>query len=390
MRGFSVSILLALLLEAHAELKVGRPNDADLDDTTLGVLGKLGYQQSIRIPQQRVNSFPYKPIQTPEQRPHPLPFQHGYHSDSSMIPRASEESAEAPAEEPPAAPAPAPVPEPSPNSNVFGGKLEDCGPEVCSFSGESPKMCVGVAPRIRPFEESSWLMASEARSFELEKPKSQMMWSDNNIPQCIPLWSWAEETGNNFMAWLTYGNSDVIPKCNALPSAMLASQYTMDTYSTCEYEARQYKYVSPSSPKWTSDSSVTTKNDPFFIPKESLGQQPVPKMSTKCERFREVIDGICNICAVQGTSTATLTSQCEKLQATAPPVADTRAGKWLPFKVFKRGMPWNMGKALFTQNISSVPAAVLMGLLMTSAVIVAMHRRRASTEAQEPLLPTIS
>merc|ERR1712224_970813 len=126
---------------------------------------------------------------------------------------------------------------------------------------------------------------------------------------------------------------------------------------------------SKSSSKWTSDNSVTTKNDPFFIAKNSLGQKPVQKMSTKCERFREVINGICNICAVQGTATATLTGQCEKLQATAPSVDDSRAGKWIPFKVFKRGMPWNAGMKQFTENISSVPAAALIGLLMSGAVI---------------------
>jgi hypothetical protein len=249
-------------------------------------------------------------------------------------------------------------------------------------------------------------MASDSKSFLLKKPDEAKTWNENADPQCIPIWNWVGDTGVDIGAWLTYGNQDLVPKCSALPQAVLGSQYTVETYTTCELEARQYKYVSPFS-KTPTESSYVTKNDPWFISKPSLNQKPIPKMSTKCERFRQVIDGICDTCAVQAKSPKVqeaLQSQCKALQDTVPTDIDPRAGKWFPFQVVRRGMPWKAGEGrMFTRSapdVIGVPTtalitaalitAALLGLFMGVGVISAMHRRRASTAAHEPLLATNS
>jgi len=214
---------------------------------------------------------------------------------------------------------------------------------------------------------------------------------DELLAQCISIWDYTGETGTDIGSWFRFGNAEVVPKCDAMPAAVLKSEYTYQTYSTCEYEAREYKYVSPASSKYKSDNSVVTKQDPFFVNKKSVGEMGTPKVSTRCARFRKVVNELCDICTIQasGAGKQAITEQCSALKSTVPDDFDDRAGKWLPFRVFKRGMPWKMteGKGLF-DVINAPPALALMGLFVASALIFTMLRvrSRASTITVQPHL----
>jgi hypothetical protein len=283
-------------------------------------------------------------------------------------------------------------------TNVFGESIQECpaldGSATCTYKGNAPQICVGVGPRVREGAKDP-SGAADARSFILEKPMEAYMWNPSFQAQCISIWEYTDETGTDIGAWFKWGNSDVIPKCDAMPAAVLKSEYTAEVYSTCEYEAREYKYVSPASSEYKGrDNSVVTKRDPFFLKKESIGESGIPKSSTRCARFRKVINDLCDTCSMQasGAGKGAIESQCAALKSTVPAEfsdTDARAGRWLPFKVFRRGMPWKMteGKGLF-DVVNAPPTAALMGLFVAGGLIFAMFRihSRTSTITVQPFL----
>jgi hypothetical protein len=284
------------------------------------------------------------------------------------------------------------------STNVFGETIQSCpavdGSGTCTYKEGVPQICVGIGPREREGAGDP-TAGADAKTFLLTKPMEANLWNDALQGQCISIWDYTSETGTDIGSWLRFGNSDVIPKCDAMPAAVLKSEYTADTYSTCEYEARDYKYVSPASSKYKGrDNSVVTKKDPFFLDKPSIGEAGMPKASTRCARFRKVINEVCEICAVQasGAGKTAIESQCAALKATVPAEfadADERAGKWLPFKVFKRGMPWKMGEGAGLFDVVNAPPTVaLMGLFVASGLIFAKFRvrSRTSTIVAQPFL----
>lgn len=396
-----MSIALAFVAQAHAELRVSVLQQPNLDNTSLSVF-------RMPVSQQVSRSFG-----VPQQRPKLHSFQSWLPNGAPMIDPMVQRNTLTAAEpgdqsakdwiqawkdkkDGGGAPGAAPTVNDTPElweTNVFGAKIEDCPAgdlATCKYGGEVNQICVGIGARQRQGStDAGWLAASDARSFVLSKPESAFQWNPSLMSECISVWDYTDETGTDFGAWLRYGNSDIIPKCDAVPAAVLKSAYTVETYSTCEYEAREYKYVSPKSSKWKSDNSVVTKQDPFFLNKQSIGETGVPKSSNRCARFRKAIDSICEVCGVQakGAAQAGIQSQCDALKSMVPADQDDRKGKWLPFKVFRRGMPWKMGegKTLFTED-SSYPA--LMSLFVASGLIFAAlrMRRRTPTTAIQPLL----
>jgi len=301
-------------------------------------------------------------------------------------------------------------------TNVFGTKLQKCGTmsefkegktvttDECPYTENMPQMC--VAQITRQFEPKE-------NSFEWEKQPGADNWPDGAETKCVSIWDLGENGffGQAGLHWGPkeegYGTvwgwvpSDYLVKCDALPSDVLTSQYTLDTYSTCEFEARQYKYISPNSKEYSgTDQSEVTKKSPFYIEKPSKGEEGVPNLSTRCERFRKSVGDVCNTCINQAKGAeakAAITSQCESLYELVPVQQDARTGKWVPWRIVEKGMPWNKGKAgadktLFAQpfpDAITTSMAALMGLFVVSGAAFAIRRfrRSASTVVSEPLLP---
>jgi hypothetical protein len=226
--------------------------------------------------------------------------------------------------------------------NVFGGDLDQCSAsEACTYTAESPQICVGLAPRVRQ---------GQSTSFELKAPEGQFQWKPEYIGQCIPF---AEFGSDSFMKGLRFGNQDLVPKCTAIPSSIFTSAFSLDLWQNCLMEAKEYKYVSPASSKFKSDSTETTKKDPFYIKK--TGEEQPDLMSPKCARFRQGIERLAMLCSDQGDA-----SQMANLN----------------------GMKASMNTKLFgtsPSNVTGVAAAGLVFFLVGSAVSFAMFssRRRA-------------
>jgi len=195
------------------------------------------------------------------------------------------------------------------------------------------------------------------------------MWNDAYSTQCITIWDFVEDTADVFKIWLTYGNSDLIPKCDALPASVLESSYSLEMFANCGFEARDYKYVSEYSSRYRgpgADNSVKTKKDPFKIAKPSLKEDQPDLFSGRCERFRQIINGLCNTCSVQAsgsTNKDALFAKCGKMD-------------WTPDEML----------AETSEDVTIVPAAGLIGFFVGSGAVLAMFRRRASTSAEQPLL----
>lgn len=392
----AVCIVLASVAQAHAELQVTPVQNSDLDNTTLGFVMsnnrmssfQQGPRSVFRTPQQLpMRNVPMYQQQAPLMR-NTLTQAEGGGPASEWISnwkakQAGGGGATVSAKDSPELWA----------TNVFGKTIENCpasdGSATCTYKGDAPQICVGIGPRQRE-GASDPTAGADATTFLLTKPMEANMWNAGLLAQCISIWDYTSETGTDIGSWLRFGNSDVIPKCDAMPAAVLKSEYTAETYQTCEYQARDYKYVSPASSKYKADNSVVTNKDPFFVQKPSVGEAGIGKVSTRCARFRKVIDDICDICAVQaaGADKSAITTQCTALKSTVPADADARAGKWLPFKVFKRGMPWKAGEGGMFAIANAPPAVALMGLFVASALIFAKFRvrSRASTIVAQPFL----
>lgn len=295
MRSFEALTLLALLSQVNGDLAL---QDADLDDATLGILANpvrgnaryQGVQNWMTTPQFRMNqqrSYQATPYQSAPMSVPQLQQQQAIQQRFVMTPAEAAE-AEAPAEVS------------YEGKNIFGEDLAKCSKsEDCTYTAESPQVCVGLTPRIREGAKDP-MAGADARSFELTPPEGQFKWGDNLVGQCVPFFEFGSDS---FMKGIRFGNNDLVPKCDAIPSTLFTSDFSLDLWQNCKVEAKVYKYVSPSSSKWKGDTTETTDKDPFYIKKPSLGQGEQPdKMSAKCERFRQGIERVASLCSQQGSS----------------------------------------------------------------------------------------
>eukprot|EP00746_Dinoflagellata_sp_MGD_P161523 gnl/MRDRNA2_/MRDRNA2_88708_c0_seq1.p1 gnl/MRDRNA2_/MRDRNA2_88708_c0~~gnl/MRDRNA2_/MRDRNA2_88708_c0_seq1.p1 ORF type:complete len:361 (+),score=81.20 gnl/MRDRNA2_/MRDRNA2_88708_c0_seq1:115-1197(+) len=359
MRSFKAITLLALLFQVNAELNMAL-QDADLDDATLGMLANpvrgnaryQGAQNWMATPQFRTNPRSYQA--TPYQSA-PISVPQLQQQQQAIQQRFVMTAAEAAEAEAPAGPT-------YEGKNIFGEDLAKCSAsEDCTYTAESPQICVGLTPRVREGAKDP-LGAADARSFELTAPEGQFKWSDSYVGQCIPFFEFGSDS---FMKGIRFGNQDLVPKCDAIPSSMFTSDFSMDLWQNCKVEAKVYKYISPSSSKWKGDQTETTDKDPFFIKKPSFGQEQPDKMSAKCERFRQGIEKIASLCSQQGSSSQMET--LNKIKATMGPAPALSES---------------------TMEVTTSPAMALFCFLVAGGVIFTMSRTRrgASTPGQPPLL----
>lgn len=244
--------------------------------------------------------------------------------------------------------------------NIFGTDLQSCSPdEECTYTADSPQICVGLTPRER-YGAKDRIWFSDAKSFELKPPPGQFKWKPEYKGQCVPFFEFGSDS---FMKGLRFGAMDLVPKCAAIPSSIFTSEYSLDLWQNCMMEAKEYKYVSSTSSKYQSDSTVTTKKDPFFIKKPSLKEDQPDLMSPKCMRFRQGIERLATLCEEQAgpSDMQALTAMKASMGAVALPSPDN--------------------------NVTSIAAVALVFFVVGSAVSFAVFRsRRQAIEGDEKLL----
>lgn len=373
MRSVTVIALLAVALEAQAELKMEPLHHADFDNTTLGVynVGKLGpsviarpilqgLPTGLRLPQQRLSSYGID-----AQREFPQAF-HASMPYGRMTVVGAEKEAKA-EEKAPEGP-----------KNIYGEKLQKCSSsEDCDYNGpDSPSVCATDVTRD---------YSPPKNSFKWQKNEGTDAWKSSMTGKCVTIWDIGTESGffgQQGIQWREkeqwYGTqygfvpTDFLVKCDALPADVLTSKFSTDTFQQCYIESRQYKYVASESPAYKADNSYKTIKDTFKIDKPSLGETQPDNLSQKCFRFRAAIENICSACAGQ-TSKASgkdnLVSLCSAIQGTQLPsemelIAET------------------------TPEVLSYTTTFLISLFAGSALVMAAlrFRRGAPTAAQEPLL----
>jgi len=240
------------------------------------------------------------------------------------------------------------VPEPPKSAgpaNVYGGEVKGCESNAeCTFTAERPNICVG--------QRDIWNQGDE-----FKRGAVKLAWSDNYIVRCISIW----DLKDSFNARVKYGTSFFIPKCNSLPQAVLASDFSKETWNSCELEMKKYKFKSPSmsiDPQAAEESGGDPDN------------KQIPQwMAQKCTRFRGFIERICLACELQtgvGADKASLSGLCDGIQGPAPAVLSAQA------------------QTQTSADFSIISAAVLT--FVGSGILLAISRRRAATAGKEALL----
>eukprot|EP00746_Dinoflagellata_sp_MGD_P005913 gnl/MRDRNA2_/MRDRNA2_111460_c0_seq1.p1 gnl/MRDRNA2_/MRDRNA2_111460_c0~~gnl/MRDRNA2_/MRDRNA2_111460_c0_seq1.p1 ORF type:complete len:342 (-),score=52.79 gnl/MRDRNA2_/MRDRNA2_111460_c0_seq1:340-1305(-) len=259
MHSVSMIILLVLVSQIHAEFKSEPLLNAEMDNATLGILVKKGYQivpHSFRTPHQHRDEFRQR-IDLSHKYLKSLPFiklPYPYISPRLMLHGAAKA-----AESVPAATGTA--------MNIYDEPLQTCGnaklhEEYCTYVTNSPMICISALP---PGSES------------------EITWNDQYISEELSIWDYASSPpmGNYYHR----GEKDfhLLLKCDALPSYVLESEFTFSNWNNCE-----------------------------------LNLDTDPNRDTgSCERFRDAIDRICQTCSQQTTSQSAqqaLRSKCEALQ----------------------------------------------------------------------------
>lgn len=319
------AIVLALVVGAHAGYTGLNPNRAT------GMRASQQVPYGMRIP---------SPISDPQQQqPYAQAFLNDRPSGLSTMSAGAIRGAEASAPRQVVQAKAASVPvvlAGGATQNVFGAAVQNCGESECVYTGDSPEICVSIENIL--------------------------------IPQCISVWNLKEGVFKKRLASRQgMGNLEIIPQCGAMPSAVLQSEFSKEMWDSCYIESREYKYVSPSSSKYkgASGTSTVTNEDLFMIGKPSLGEERPKRLSAKCQRFRGVIESVCNMCGEQAadeSSKGALGGMCEGLIGAPAELAETRP------------------------DVGSGTVAVLTGLAAVSALVLAVRRRGASAVAQEPLL----
>merc|ERR1719428_2151306 len=138
-----------------------------------------------------------------------------------------------------------------------------------------------------------------------------------NVPECRSLWDWGNVKGSSMIL----GGMQQLLKCDALPADVLESEFSLETWRNCELQSRQYNYVSPTSSKSGTPSSVVTTKDQFMIDKPSLGEKQPEAMRQRCQRFRDVIEKMCNTCEGQASGDGAKSALSKKCEAITMPAA---------------------------------------------------------------------
>lgn len=220
-------------------------------------------------------------------------------------------------------------------TNIYGEKLEKCGfveEESCGNDGDSLKICAALVPRVGQGQKNKyWLKAEQEHN----------LWIIEQFAKCISIWDLGS---SSFLRGVTYGNNDLVVKCDALPSDVLQSQFTLDTFRECELEAHEY-------------ASATS--------------------SQRCKKFHRAIDNICTTCSTQSLKVSakdTLAGMCGAITTTEA-FAKTSPDFLRTFKAIES----------FTLSISIL---ALMGFFLSSALTFGAVRCWRSTRkaAPEPLL----
>jgi hypothetical protein len=361
----ALKVIITLLMEAHAELRITPLPDGSVDNTTLHVLGMPGQQQvryTLRAPQQPVHQMPSGPYQM-------FPYKHirGSSNVATQSQTSDKEGSktfdwlfqgggEGNFKSKEELDAVGSV-DASKVVNAFGESVQPCKvPDYCLFDKKSPKVCAhfledGSDDRcISIFEYSK---ANKWRKDWTQEPISEK-YTERAIP------------GMNF--------PQIPVKCDAVPSAVLDSQFSLEMWSSCEIKYKEYKYVSPKSSQSGGEQSKVVNKSPFVIDKPSLKEINPADIASKCDRFRDAIRSICDVCssvAGNDAAKAALSGKCDAIQGDGAP-----------------------GEALDAQTSSvafGFSSFTLIGLFVGSLTTFAMlqfyrHTSKTATSAKEPFL----
>lgn len=321
MVSIAVISLFALVMKAPAELTVSQ-RDADLDDTTLGVLPSSVARVAPSNP--LLHSRMPQNQKIGHQWMHPFP---SASSETGLGAGASRAVAAAMH-----AKAVASRAEESGPLNVFGEKLAGCENEgdLCAYTDDSPQLCVRTGKLTFRFEcKSIW--TAEWKQFKTAGGKIM----ENQAP--------------------AVGDTT---KCEAVPAEALTSPYSKKSWDSYWMTARVGK---------------GTFNEDGV---EVIEDQSVPKKSSKGRRFRQSIDFICQTCALYAESDAAKTSLMEKCNKIG----------WTVENEYQTEAPAVSMFALTSSGIMSNLAIVLIGLSVGSGVAFKVLSFRAARKTKKELL----
>jgi len=311
--------LFALVVQAHAELKVMPFRHASLDNTTLNVLANpgLGMTRSLR----------FNALQNPARQ---LPYQFAYKqtSGSSMLPNVITRAEAAEKKYPGgqfdwlfkgagdgnfADPKNAgdQLQDASKVMNAFSEPIGSCKvPDYCLFTEKSPKVCV-----------SFMADGSDNRCVSIFQFSKTNRWrrfwtTDSMGTEYTKKDNWMSEFEGRAIPGLKF--DDLSVKCPSLPAAVLDSGFSKDMWNNCEIKFKEYKYVSPKSSKFSAEQSEVVNTSPFVIKKPSLGQGRRPEeIRNQCDQFRDAIEMICNQCASEAPTDgakSAFVAKCDAIQ----------------------------------------------------------------------------
>jgi len=351
MRTVAVIAFLTLALEAQANLKMANVNKM----VNPGVIGR----PISSTPQQR---FPYGVSALRE-------FSPAFRNPVNSVPysrmtivgaeTAEKEAAEKAAED--AGP-----------KNVYGDKLQKCNSnEDCGYSAPaSPQICATKVTRDYSPQEDT---------FKWAKNPGADVWKPDFAGSCITIWDVGAESGFFGQAGISWGEkeqgygtqfgfvpTDYLVKCDALPTEVLTSSFSLEMFRSCYLESKKYKYVSKVSSMYKADSTETTIKDQFKIDKPSLNEEQPNALSGKCFRFRAAIENICQSCSEQ----------------------TNKAGGKQTLEGFCSAIEGTQGMAEMAPDVLGLTTTFLVSLFAGSAITLVMSRfrRRVQTASEQPLL----
>lgn len=265
--------------------------------------------------------------------------------------------------------------------NVFGGKIASCGSDdECEYDGVSAQICVSLVPynqnvfwngmpgkddfrdgrkaKAGTFVGNTdaaglWKQAGKCMSL-YEVGAENMIWTKDSL---AGKWTWIfpfksgwSNIFRSFKKRITYGFLDDVVVCDAVPSSVLDSEFSINMWNNCELEVREYDYAI--------SAQYQTKS---FIEKRPN--------SRRCQHFREAIVKVCSKCADQATDakmTDALKAKCDAIGASAAFASEESSGSRVEYFI---------GLSL----ASFAGAFIGLGLHV-------FRTRRAVSRLQEPIL----
>lgn len=263
--------------------------------------------------------------------------------------------------------------------NVFGTAIAPCGQEgECSFTSYASDLCIANVPYDKQKfwngmpgsdmgvfvgntdKEGLWKQVAQCLNF-WDYGVPPMMWGQRTIGKGVWIFPWKEDITMLLRSWgkrLKYGFVDDVLVCEAVPSAVLDSDYSKDMWENCEVSYSKYVY---------------TKGNPTFPGgKEMLSDES----SRRCMRFRQSIERVCEVCAGQAPNDgakSTLSSMCEAVGVGGPAPAPGR----------RFGSP---GYKFSSQFESAIPLSLIFVVSALFGFKVFRSLRKSVPELQEPIL----